>query len=968
MACPPDDRGRTGKCRSGDTHAPVGARAGAPIDSPVGMVGRLHERERELGEIERAIDEVAAGAGRVLVVEGPAGIGKTRLLESARDAAHAHGFAVASARGSELELAFAWGIVRQLLEPRLRGMPGEARARALAGAASLAAPIVVPDGAAPPGDADPSSGVLHGLYWLVAALAVERPQLLVVDDLHWSDGASVRLLEFLANRIDTVPALLLAAQRPWPGSALRAAPAATWIELSPLSSEATAAVVAEHGDTPVSTPFAEACHVATGGNPLLIHRLAQGLRERGIGGDDADAVTRLGPYAVAGAVGAALARLGEGPVRLAEAVAVLERAPLATAARLAAADPEEAWALAEELVRAGILRDARPLAFAHGLVRDAVLSGLTAGERARLHAGAARILRDQGAAPEAIAVHLLHTEPGGDEAVANVVAEAGRRALASGALSEAVALLERAVTEPPPAGARSALLLDLARAEHGLGRPGALDGVLAAYDAGLDEVDRAQAALALMWATGPGGGDPQELLRVVEEALRGVAGRHRELELRLESCRLMASLLAPALMEQAFGQAERFAELEGRTAGECELLLHVAMQRWMSGRPARDVADPVERAVADPRLVAEIGSDSAWLPIAIGQLFKTDRLDAARRTMAVALAEAQRRGSAPGFAAAMAWHAWIALRVGAADDAEADARAACEAPSGDTWQHLTAACSLVDVLVERGELDAAQAVLGAAGGEDGAADGELLLSTRSNLRAAQGDAPAALADQLEARRLNGGMLPDPDFDGWLRIARLHHAVGDGPAAGREAGAALDWARAWGTPGHLGQALVVSGLISGDLAQLHEAVAELERSPARRELARALVELGAALRRGGERRAAREPLRRALDLAAAGGMVATAERARAELRVTGAKVHREESTGLESLTPSERRIARLAADGASNPEIAQALFVTVKTVEMHLGNAYRKLGIGSRRDLAALMEPGKLQGAGTGSPP
>jgi DNA-binding CsgD family transcriptional regulator len=167
---------------------------------------------------------------------------------------------------------------------------------------------------------------------------------------------------------------------------------------------------------------------------------------------------------------------------------------------------------------------------------------------------------------------------------------------------------------------------------------------------------------------------------------------------------------------------------------------------------------------------------------------------------------------------------------------------------------------------------------------------------------------------------------------------------------------------WGTPGNLGQALTDSALILGGdegLERLREAVAHLERSPARRELARSLVELGAALRRRGERTAAREPLRRALDIASAGGLVAIAERAGEELRVTGAKLRRAASSGLDSLTPSERRIVGLAADGASNPEIAQALFVTVKTVEMHLGNAYRKLGISSRRDLAALLSPEKL---------
>ena len=278
-------------------------------------------------------------------------------------------------------------------------------------------------------------------------------------------------------------------------------------------------------------------------------------------------------------------------------------------------------------------------------------------------------------------------------------------------------------------------------------------------------------------------------------------------------------------------------------------------------------------------LVAAIGPDSAWLTLAIGQLFKTDRLEVAGRMVAIALAEARRRGSAPGFAVASAWRAWIALREGAAAEAEADARAAFEAPAGTSWQQLICACCLIDVLVERGELDEAQAILAACSGED-AIGGELLLSTRSNLRAARGDAAGALADQLEARRLRGvgDLVPDPDFDGWLRIARLLHATGDEPAAAREAEAALGWARTWGTPGYIGQALTVAGAIRGGdegLAQLHEAVAQLERSPARRELARSLVELGAALRRRGERKAAREPLRRALDLAAAGGLVATA---------------------------------------------------------------------------------------------
>ena len=912
------------------------------------MVSRLHEREGELEIIVAALEAAGAGRGAAVVVEGPAGIGKTSLLERVREEGRARSFAVAGARASDLEVAYAWGIVRQLFEPRLRGMSSAARNRTLSGAAALAGPVVLPE--APAVEADASFGVLHGLYWLVAALVGDRPQLLIVDDLHWADVASRRFLEFLANRIDTMPALLLVAQRPGSHASL---PTATSLALAPLSLEATGAVLGERDGGVPAESFVAACHSATGGNPLLVRRLAEGLGEL----DDPAAVADRGPELVAREVNRTLARLGGGSDRLARAVAVLDRAPLRTAAQLAGIDARQAPEVAEQLVRAGILRNARPLEFEHALVRDAVLAVMTAGERAQLHADAARLLADAGAAAPAIAVHLLRTEPRGDEEAAATLAEAGRRALASGAPSEAAAAMSRALQEPPPASDRHALLIDLARAEHGLGRPEALDHVREAFRTADDEVERAEAALALMWATGPGQQDPQEAYAMLEQALAGVAGRHRELELQLEAVRLTAAFLSAEVLAQMVGSAERFADLEGRTTAECLLLPHVAFHRFLLGQPAADVAEPLERAVADPEILAGIGPDSAWLDLVLSALFKTDRLDVARRTVDVTFADAQRRGSAPGFVTASAWRAWIALREGSAADAEADARAAFAVPAPPYWEVFSAAC-LIEVLVDRGRLDEAQDVLVAAGGADAiAADraSEGLLYVRSILRTAQGDVRGALADQLEARRRIGEDLPvDPDYDGRLRTCRLLHATGDVSRAAEETDAALAWARTWDTPGYIGQALTVSGLIHDDVSQLREAVEHLERSPARRELAVSLVELGAALRRHGERSAAREPLRRAIDIAASGGLVAIEERAREELRVTGARLRRAEATGLAALTPSERRIAELAAGGATNAEIAQGLFVTVKTVEMHLGNAYRKLGISSRRQLEPLV--------------
>jgi DNA-binding CsgD family transcriptional regulator len=168
---------------------------------------------------------------------------------------------------------------------------------------------------------------------------------------------------------------------------------------------------------------------------------------------------------------------------------------------------------------------------------------------------------------------------------------------------------------------------------------------------------------------------------------------------------------------------------------------------------------------------------------------------------------------------------------------------------------------------------------------------------------------------------------------------------------------LALASAFGAPRAIGIAETTLGLVLGDdggLEHLRAALAVLEESPARLEHTRTLVHFGAALRRGGERREARDPLREGLDLARRCGATALAERALAELQAAGGRPRRYELSGAESLTPSERRVSGMAAEGLSNPQIAQALFVTRRTVETHLTNAYRKLDISSREELAEAL--------------
>jgi DNA-binding CsgD family transcriptional regulator len=944
------------------------------VDAP-----SLLERERELGLIDERLDDAVRGRGGLLLIEGPAGIGKSALVERARAAALERNVAVAVARAAEMERADAFGVVRQLFEPRLRAMSPAARERALAGAAALAAPVVLPETEVAPGGDGSSFATLHGLYWLLMGMAAERPQLLAVDDVHWADEASVRFLRFLANRLAESPVAVLAAQRDDPAAAsraLHAAPGAVVVAPGALSVAGTAAALGGEPDA-IAPAFAAACRDATGGNPLLVRRLGSGLRERGVPFTDAGVpeIGRLGGDVIGGAVDAALARLGPRAAGVARAVAVLGGdAPLTVVAALAETDRDAAAEAADRLVRAGVLEDGRPLRFQHALVRDAVLGGLTAGARAEAHRRAAELLAAAGAPAPVVATHLLRTEPRGDPATAAALAAEGRRALAAGAPAEARALLGRALAEPPREGDRHALLLDLARATQHLGEPGAGAYVRAAYDAAPDEAGRARAALAVMWTANP---TPEEVaagLELIEPALAGIAGRDRELELQLEAARLFMVFLSPELLMDELGQAERHSGLEGATVGECLLLFHVGLHRYLGGRPAGAIAEPAERIAANENVIAAVGPDAPWLPFLIGTLYKTHRLDGARRVTEIAALEATRIGSAAGFAIASVWRAWIALRGGDAETAEAHARAACDGAPPGSWQRAFCAAGLAEVLVERAQLDEAQAILdgetpGGVVPDDAASD--LLVSARPLVRAARGDFAGALADQRAARRRQGEVAAfDLDFDGWVRTARLLALAGEMEEARREAAAALEWARGFGAPGYVGQALTVTGLLEGGAAgleQLREAVALLERSPCRRELATSLIELGGALRRDGRRVEAREPLRRALDLAAAGGLTATGERAREELRATGARVRRDHATGVASLTPSERRIAERAAAGASNPEIAQALFVTTKTVEMHLSRVYRKLDVQGRGDLAALLAP-EVPGAMTGSSP
>jgi DNA-binding CsgD family transcriptional regulator len=295
---------------------------------------------------------------------------------------------------------------------------------------------------------------------------------------------------------------------------------------------------------------------------------------------------------------------------------------------------------------------------------------------------------------------------------------------------------------------------------------------------------------------------------------------------------------------------------------------------------------------------------------------------------------------------------------------EADERAAVELSQqhGLRFPLLWAQAFLADALLERGQIAAAGQVADALEPYEEWVDSLAALAgqafdARGRVRLAQGRRDEGIADlALSGERHEAIGVRNPNLTHWR--SRLALALGRESAEARElVETELARAREAQCSRAIGVALRARGILDGTedgIATLREAVAVLEATPARLEHARALASLGAALRREGHRAEAREPLRGALDLADRLGAVRVAEEARLELAATGARPRRRRLSGPESLTPTEHRVAEMAATGMSNREIAQALFVSRKTVEMHLGHAYGKLDIHSREELPVAL--------------
>jgi DNA-binding NarL/FixJ family response regulator len=306
------------------------------------------------------------------------------------------------------------------------------------------------------------------------------------------------------------------------------------------------------------------------------------------------------------------------------------------------------------------------------------------------------------------------------------------------------------------------------------------------------------------------------------------------------------------------------------------------------------------------------------------------------------------------------------LLQGRISDALADIQAALGAQR-DGWEMFlpSASAVLARAQVERGELAAAEAAVAIA--EDERTHENMgypwVLHARGELRMARNQPEQALKDYLAAGELLLSKLsmPGPGIFAWRSGAALAaYSTGDCDTAQQLAEEDLALATRTKAPGMIGRSQRTLGLICGGgegLDLLQRAADALAQSQSRLEYAHALVDLGAAQRRAGQRIDAREPLEQGFAIAEHGGATALAERARIELAAAGARPRKTLRTGVDSLTPSELRVATMAATGLKNREIAQSLFITLKGVEAHLHHTYQKLDIASREQLRDALAGG-----------
>jgi len=963
----------------------------------------LLERDAELTEGTALLDRLTGGQGGAFCVLGPAGVGKTALVRRLAAEAADRGARTLVATAGELESQAPFGIVRQLLDRAVAGLPASERPDE--GPAALATRFLTMSGPARPVE---QSAMFASLFWLVDTLAAARPLALVVDDAQWADEASLLFLRHLLARLDDRPVLVVVAARDVHAETRSPALAAlvadrdtTTVRLQPLSVEGVHALLEDAWGHPVGGDVSAACAEITGGNPFLVTTVADLVGSAaggtGAGGPDVATVRGAVPGSVVDSVVQRLTALPPLDRELARWVAVLDGAPARLVAALAGVEAGEAAEAADRLRDAGLFAPGDALDYRHALLRSAVRASIPAGARSTLHRRAARALADEPDGLHRAAAQLLAADGQGEEWAVSHLVRAATEATDSGAPEAAARLLERAVAEPPPAAELPMVLLQLGMAQLRAGDAACVTSLEEAERTVGDPELRARCALALSIAYNFGGFYARSV-DLLERALAGLTADHGDLALVVEACLVAAALQVPGQVADARRRLDARPGLAGATPGERLFLAQQASYANATEEPLTRVLDLARRAIGDG-LTPEQHPDTHEWAVTRLQLAATGEYAEVVALCERGLEVSAAAGSVVGFVSGSLVRGVALLWAGDLSAAELDLRAAlghADLIPGGTLVSELAGAFLAEVLVERGEVDEAVALVGTGPGE-GTADapssdaqpsdaqssdaqpldaqpldaqssdaqsfngGIHLLRARGFVLAAAGQHRAALGALDDcAARLAALEVDSPTWCSWRPAAVASHwALGELEAARALAQDDVDHAERKQAAIPLGTALRVAGEIAeGDpLPLLERSVAVLATTEARLEVARSQVALGAALRRAGRRTEARAVLAEGRLQATRSGALVLAQRAEDELAAAGARPRRLEVAGAGALTASERRVCELAVSGLRNKEIAQRLFIAPKTVEVHLSRAYRKLGITRRDALADALAAG-----------
>ena len=925
--------------RGSDARPRPGAGAARPAVGE-SLVGR----ERELATLRAALHEVFDGNGRLALIDGPAGIGKSRLLQEVRREAAGGGALVLTARGSQLERDFAYGAVRQLYEGLLADP--ERRARLLAGSAAAASSVFEAD-EPDVQRRDGSFSVLHGLYWLTVNLSSEGPVVLSVDDLQWCDTGSTRALAYLLRRLEGLPVLVAATVRTNETvdddtvAELTSDLATVTLHLGPLGAQHTATLVRTHLGESAHESFIAACHRTTGGNPLLLRQLMHALRVEGVRPDASHAhtVNAIGSRAISSLVLMRLRRLPPDCLLVARSVAVLgDGAELPAVAALSGLEEPAAAAAIAQLARAEVLRVDQPLGFVHPLIGEAVYADIAPGERELRHEQAAAVRRDLGGSAEQVAAHLMLTPRRGNARVVAALHEAAGTAAGRGAADAATAYLERALDEPAGPEVRPRLLVDLGRLATMTRGPDAVGHLQAAYAALSDPRERADVAIMLartmIFAAAPG--EATVFARAARAALSPELDDARQGLLALEHASGYMHGLPPSEWQQ---------ELPIPTGTGLGARMLAAIRSFLlmiDVGDRRECAEFAKFALTGDELLRN-DPGLLWV-VAAFTLEMTDETTGDFWDRALAAAHA--RGSLFTALSVHLWRGHMLWHHGHLPEALHSVHTANEQVA--EWGAPAVTNSYgqafaVGIMLEQGDLAAARRFVDSLPRQERFGDGgRLFMENCARLLSAEGRHEEALAE-LDITQTMQSSVRNPVWRPWRSYrSGVLAALGRHDQARELMAEEVELARAWGAASVLGRTLRSAGELGGPGAveMLREGHALLTTSVARYECARAELALARAVPDLSERESLlRAALGGALECGSPGLYRETAQ----ELQAMGIEVPADAADAV-SVTDGERRMVLRLSAGAAYRDIAEEFFLTPAAVERRLRDLRTRLGV------------------------